>query len=312
MNTSSSKEEEMLTSNIKIYRPLSINENVIKLQQIWSLCGIGLQTQEAFMLSCALQKLQQHTSLKNVRFWGKIFGIYKNYYIAEAKLNKSEINKRLSLMKNEIIERMIPINLEGENIKYLNNLINSKKLIPGNNFQHLPENEIKDFIKESQKLIPKPKIINKFDIPPEPIGVGLNSCTFFVVNSLTDDWIELPSVTPRQICDSKNITKYLKGDLEADVISYPYFHGKEKHYLRTLIARIAASTCIAPNNYYKKVAKNKHSDDDVDNNKDDDDEEEEESEEEEEEEEESTDNEDFEKGSNQMKGIFLYKNEITN
>jgi radial spoke head protein 4A len=52
------------------------------------------------------------------------------------------------------------------------------------------------------------------------------------------------------ITAARKITKFFTGDLEADVVSYPPFPGKEKHLLRAQIARIAASTIVSPKGFY--------------------------------------------------------------
>ena len=44
----------------------------------------------------------------------------------------------------------------------------------------------------------------------------------------------------------------LSGELNADVLSFPIFHGKERHLLRAQIARITHSTYIAPKDIYKE------------------------------------------------------------
>jgi radial spoke head protein 4A len=50
---------------------------------------------------------------------------------------------------------------------------------------------------------------------------------------------------------ARKIRKYLTGNLEAPIVSYPPFPGKEENYLRAQIARISAGTHISPNGFYK-------------------------------------------------------------
>lgn len=88
------------------------------------------------------------------------------------------------------------------------------------------------------------------EIPSENTGFGVNRYVYFVTTDLSTDWIELPSVTPHQINVSRRIKKYLTGDLNESVVSYPTFPGTEQNYLRALIARISASTIIAPRNFF--------------------------------------------------------------
>lgn len=100
---------------------------------------------------------------------------------------------------------------------------------------------------------PLPMIVQSqiVEIKCEEIGSGLNSQIYFVCNQIGEDWIELPSVTPQQIIVSRQIKKYLTGNLNNQIISVPSFPGREKNYLRSLIARITSGTFVSPINYYK-------------------------------------------------------------
>ena len=51
---------------------------------------------------------------------------------------------------------------------------------------------------------------------------------------------------PQDIGQSRNIKVNFTGDLERDIITNPFFFGKEKHYLRAQIARISFSTTLIP------------------------------------------------------------------
>lgn len=100
--------------------------------------------------------------------------------------------------------------------------------------------------------IPESSYRTPIEIPSEDIGRGSNRCVYFVCHSLNDnEWIELPSTTPHQINVSRRITKYLTGNLDAEISSYPCFPGTEREYLRSLIARISAGCHLAPKNFYK-------------------------------------------------------------
>ena len=80
----------------------------------------------------------------------------------------------------------------------------------------------------------------------EAAGTGLNTFTYFVTTDLSKAWTALPDVTPEQIKIAGRIRKYVTGDLAADVRAYPGFPGKEKEYVRALIARLFAATTLAP------------------------------------------------------------------
>ena len=56
---------------------------------------------------------------------------------------------------------------------------------------------------------------------------------------------------PAEIVVARQIRKHFTGSLDADVLSFPPFPGKELNYLRAQIARISATTHISPAGYYK-------------------------------------------------------------
>lgn len=53
--------------------------------------GIGLPKHERFEIHMALFRLTKVRNLTNVRFWGKIFGLYQDYYIAEAVMKPDDM-----------------------------------------------------------------------------------------------------------------------------------------------------------------------------------------------------------------------------
>ncbi|XP_055848336.1 radial spoke head protein 6 homolog A-like [Episyrphus balteatus] len=235
----------------RIQRKLSLNENIQRLNLYWTLCGFGLLDEEISELSYALQKVQFHQNIQHARFWGKIYGLRKSYYIVEAQLIQSEIDIRCDKMREEIIEK-ITVFQE----KKFQNMHNEEdqEFTPGLQWQNYSKEDLK---KMRNKFEPIPILKNQvnFDIPPEPMGTGLHRRTYFVVNSLTDEWVELPVVDPEQVKISRKIKKILTGELNADIISFPDFPGSEKNYLRAMIARITSGTYVAPNNYYRRLTK---------------------------------------------------------
>eukprot|EP01112_Ceratiomyxa_fruticulosa_P018342 TRINITY_DN5842_c0_g1_i1.p1 TRINITY_DN5842_c0_g1~~TRINITY_DN5842_c0_g1_i1.p1 ORF type:complete len:551 (-),score=159.63 TRINITY_DN5842_c0_g1_i1:322-1821(-) len=86
-------------------------------------------------------------------------------------------------------------------------------------------------------------------IPSEEF-VGTNKHTYWVCNKPGDEWVKLPNVTPAQISTARKISKFFTGDLDANVISYPPFPGKEASLLRAQLARITAATSISPKGFY--------------------------------------------------------------
>lgn len=98
--------------------------------------------------------------------------------------------------------------------------------------------------------VPESQYRPPVEVPAEEIGRGVNRCVYLVcTNLLCDEWIELPSATPHQINVARRIKKFLTGDLDGVVASYPKFPGTERNYLRALIARITAGTSISPRNF---------------------------------------------------------------
>lgn len=85
------------------------------------------------------------------------------------------------------------------------------------------------------------------DLPPEEPNVGSNKWNYWVSNNLPEGkWTLLPDVIPYHVNIARRIQKFFTGDLEMDMKTYPDFKGKEKHYLRAQISRIAAGTILAP------------------------------------------------------------------
>ncbi|XP_061395610.1 radial spoke head protein 4 homolog A-like [Musca vetustissima] len=232
------------------YKFRIFNERVQHLQFYWNQCGFSISSEDIFQLACSMDRIQTHPCIRQCRFWGMINGLKASYYIVEALLTNEEIDSRFLQMHKEIEEMQWRM---PEEVKLPSHI--GPELTPGSvGWENYPADELDKMIPPAMP-IPTVKTEELFDIPPEPIGRGVNRFSYFVVNSLSDEWIELPICTPKQIVISRKIKKFLTGDLEADIISYPCFPGKEKHYLRAMIARITAGTYIAPKGYYRKMSK---------------------------------------------------------
>lgn len=61
--------------------------------------GIGLQKTEMFAIMLSIRQLVKKAPISSVRFWGKIYGLYKNYIILEAELKEEEIMRRNEVYK---------------------------------------------------------------------------------------------------------------------------------------------------------------------------------------------------------------------
>lgn len=82
-----------------------------------------------------------------------------------------------------------------------------------------------------------------------PGAQGMNFYTYWVTTTIyatADDWVMLPLAKPAQVVASRKVKKILTGDLNAPVVTQPYFPGKEDHLLRAMIADISSNTILAP------------------------------------------------------------------
>ena len=92
------------------------------------------------------------------------------------------------------------------------------------------------------------------ELPPEvePRGTGVNKNVYWVTDSVTGEWIELPDATPATIKLARQLKRTFMGQVDADVVTNPHFAGKEKELLRAQIARITQTTNIVPKGFFKK------------------------------------------------------------
>lgn len=56
--------------------------------------GIGFQKTEMFALMLTIRTLVKTLPVSSIRFWGKIYGLYKNYLVLECELKDEEIARR--------------------------------------------------------------------------------------------------------------------------------------------------------------------------------------------------------------------------
>lgn len=234
---------------------MSFNERVEQLQFFWNQCGFSISKDDIFQLACSMNRLQTHSSIMQCRFWGCINGLKASYYIVEASLVNNEVISRLAMMEEEMKEKQIPMKMRKHDEEKPLPAHIGPELTPGiYGWENYPSEELAKMTPKAEE-VPLAEEIEHYDVPPEFVGRGCNRFSYFVVNSLYDNWIELPIVTPRQIVASRHIKKFFTGDLEADIVSFPCFPGKEKHYLRAMISRITAGTHIAPQGYYRRMTK---------------------------------------------------------
>jgi len=185
--------------------------------------SVGLGREEWIRVYFALKQLCDGSSgnyppLATCRFWGKILGLEKNYYIAEVTFREEDEDEESSEGEEG--------SLRGEEDSLSDDMEGEK----------LPQSLFK----------PPPKV------PNEEKGVpGANKHTYYVVNEPGETWVRLPSVGPNHIIAARSITKFFTGRLDATVNSFPEFLGEERHLLRAQVARISAGTIVAPMMYYQ-------------------------------------------------------------
>lgn len=80
---------------------------------------------------------------------------------------------------------------------------------------------------------------------------GANKYAYWVTQNFESaKWVKLPNVTMAQVVASRQFKRFLNGNLDAPVISYPPFPGNEANLLRTQIALIVGATSVSPDGFY--------------------------------------------------------------
>lgn len=64
--------------------------NLLESSYYFEQAGIGLNREEIVRISLSLGQLTETQPVSSARFWGKIFGIEKNYIIAELEFREGE------------------------------------------------------------------------------------------------------------------------------------------------------------------------------------------------------------------------------
>ena len=107
------------------------------------------------------------------------------------------------------------------------------------------------YVFETTLTEPGPEIeVAEGEVPVEVSGTGANTYTYWACSYLGGQFTKLPDCTPNTIKASRQIKRYLTGDLNAPVSAYPPFPGTEKDFLRALVGRIASATVVCPAGYF--------------------------------------------------------------
>jgi len=194
--------------------------NLLQQAYFFEQAGIGLGQDETYRIWLSLKQLVDKGHFEKLRFWGKIFGTEKNYYVAEAEQNAEE-----EADDDEATEEAA---------------------------EHEDEKEEEDEEGEGEEdPLPKSTYKPPPTVPREERGTGVNKYSYYVCNYPGAPWVKLPIVTPAQIAQARQIKFFFTGDLNRPINAYPAYPGTEKNYLRAQIARISATTHVSPTGKFK-------------------------------------------------------------
>lgn len=73
-----------------------------ELQFYWNLLGIGFPREEVFSIALSVARLKTNPTIVSSRFWGKILGLKKDYYIVEALLSTTTTARRSTLENQSV------------------------------------------------------------------------------------------------------------------------------------------------------------------------------------------------------------------
>ncbi|CRL02367.1 CLUMA_CG015204, isoform A [Clunio marinus] len=259
-----------------------LSEDLCELQFYWNLLGIGFPREEVLKLSCSVEKLKAHAAIASCRFWGKMLGLKKDYYVVETTLTKSAFS--------DWIVSCIPQHMEEKECLPTESLASESNPIPltTSASMMMKKADDKDSVSDLRDKMKRMPTEWKFSLKNFPVSqyrphtanyvtekeieYGVDRHVYFVCTDLGDDWIPLPQETSHHINISRQIKKYLTGYLDSYLILDSESYILERNYLRALIARISAGTHISPRNFYKfQSDDNENFFDDLDDDDDDDD-----------------------------------------
>lgn len=73
-------------------------------------CGVGLSEEEAFLVHTSVKSFNKLQSANKTRFWGKIFGLERDYYVIETETEEKEADDENNL---EVVVNEVPGREEG-------------------------------------------------------------------------------------------------------------------------------------------------------------------------------------------------------
>ncbi|XP_076762249.1 radial spoke head protein 4a [Xylocopa sonorina] len=228
--------------------------NMLDLLYYFEQTNVGMPRREMVLINLSVRKLLTEAPIENVRFWGKILGSPKNYYVVEADLQAEELNNRLERMEEEEERKRAEERTKAEETartekEAAENV--EKEATEGGEGAEATKEKDEEGLKLVFPPLPTHSWVPPPEVPSEKIGTGTNAKVYFVCNEPgTDKWIELPPVTPQQIVIARQIVRCCTGNLETPLYTFPPFPGTEKNYLRAQIARISAATQVSPIGFF--------------------------------------------------------------
>ncbi|XP_017766964.1 PREDICTED: radial spoke head protein 6 homolog A [Eufriesea mexicana] len=230
--------------------------NMLDLLFYFEQANVGLPRTQMVLLNLSMRKLIAEAPIENVRFWGKILGNPKNYYVVEADLKAEELALRQEKIAAEEERRREEEQARAEEVaraekEAAENVEREAAEAAEETAEGTEEKEEHEGLKLVFPPLPTRSWLRPPEVPPERIGTGTNAKVYFVCNEPgLDKWIELPPVTPQQIVIARQIVRYCTGNLETPIHTFPPFPGTEKNYLRAQIARISATTQVSPIGFF--------------------------------------------------------------
>lgn len=215
--------------------------------------GIGMSEYETMTIWISMRQLVElyESTIRKIRFWGKINGVERDYYIIETEMEGEEEDDGEGEDGNENDEEQQDT-VGAENGQADNEEEDDREQRVDVNGNPLPSNE--------DEFIPKP-LYKKEPVPPSEVNVGPNRYTYFYCNdSSIKDWKKMPSVSPSQINESRKMKYFFTGN-PLKIVNERTATA-ELNILRAQIARISSACHVSPVGFY--VSNDEDSEDESD------------------------------------------------
>lgn len=190
--------------------------------QLFDALGVGLGLDEMYNVMLAVKRLGEDPSkgVATVRFMGKFLGLAADYYVFETTLNEPPEEPDAGELRECPI---LDVNMS---------TFSMHTIVFDGTSEHF-------FCYAAEGVV------------PSEVGTGANGYVYFVCNYLGGPTTQLPNIKPAEIKAARTLKRFLTGDLNAQVSTFPVFPGNEAVFLRAQIARIVATTVICPNGLFQ-------------------------------------------------------------